>query len=69
MPYSYKEISKKLKKEGYSLLRMGKGSHVVFGKENSRIIVPHHGGKDISPGVEKQILKILGKTKEEFRRI
>ena len=42
---------------------------IINNKENSRIIVPHHGGKDISPGVEKQILKILGKTKEEFRKI
>ena len=69
MPYSYREISKKLQREGYLLLRRGKGSHVIFGKGIKRIIVPNHGGKDVSSGVEKQIIRILGKTKEEFRRI
>jgi hypothetical protein len=31
--------------------------------------VPNHGAKDISPGVERQILKILDLTIDEFRNI
>jgi hypothetical protein len=31
--------------------------------------VPKHGSKDVSPGVEKQVLKILELTLGEFRKI
>lgn len=69
MPYTYREISKKLEKLGFVILRRGKGSHVVFGKDDIRIIVPRHGGKDISPGVEKKIIKLVELSPEDFRSI
>jgi len=69
MPYNYREISKRLEKLGFVVLRRGKGSHVVFGKDDIRIIVPRHGGKDISPGVEKKIIKSVGLSSEDFRAI
>jgi hypothetical protein len=31
--------------------------------------VPNHGSRDISPGIEKQVLKLLGLTIEEFKKI
>jgi hypothetical protein len=31
--------------------------------------VPNHGSKGISPGVERQLLKILDLTVDEFRKI
>jgi len=69
MPYQYREIKQRLQKLGYSILRQGKGSHVIFGKENKRIIVPNHGGKDISIGVEKKIIKSINLSSSEFRNI
>lgn len=69
MPYTYRKIAKKIEKMGYVILRQGKGSHVVFGKAEKRIIVPNHSGKDISSGVEGKIIKLLCITKEEFRKI
>jgi len=30
---------------------------------------PKHGSNDISPGVQRQLLKILSMTREEFRNI
>ncbi len=68
MPFKYREIEKKLVKIGYNIVRK-KGSHVIFSNGKSTFPVPHHGSKDISPGVEKQILKILDLTINEFRNI
>jgi predicted RNA binding protein YcfA (HicA-like mRNA interferase family) len=69
MPYTYRKIAQKLKKQGYEILRQGKGSHVVFGKGKNRIIVPNHGGQDISPGVEKKIVDLLKMDKDSFQKL
>jgi mRNA interferase HicA len=68
MPFKYKEIERRLLKMGYSIVRQ-KGSHVIFSDGKNTFPVPDHGSKDISPGVEKQVLKILGMSVDEFRSI
>ncbi len=68
MPFKYREIEKKLVKIGYNIVRQ-KGSHVIFSNGKSTFPVPNHGLKNISLGVEKQILKILNLTINEFRNI
>lgn len=68
MPFKYREIEKKLAKMRYSIVRQ-RGSHVIFSDGNNIFPVPNHGSKDISIGVEKQILKILGLTVSEFKNI
>lgn len=68
MPYKYKEIEKRLRKLGYNAIRQ-KGSHVLFSNGFTTFPVPNHPGRDISPGVERQILKLLQMTKEEFRKL
>ncbi len=68
MPFKYREIEKRLKKIGYRIVRQ-KGSHVIFSDEKNTFPVPNHGSKDISPGVERQLLIILNLTLEEFRNI
>ena len=68
MPFKYREIEKKLLKIGYRIVRQ-KGSHVIFSNEINTFPVPKHGSKDISPGVERQLLKILNLTFEEFKNI
>ena len=68
MPFKYKEIERKLTKMGYRVVRQ-KGSHVIFSDGKNTFPVPNHSSKDISPGVEKQLLKILGLTISEFKNI
>ena len=68
MPYSFKEIEKRLRKLGFKVVRQ-KGSHVLFSNGTTTFPVPNHSGRDVSPGVERQIIKLLRMTKEEFRRL
>ena len=68
MPFRYREVESRLLKMGYNIVRQ-KGSHVMFSDGKNTFPVPNHGAKDISPGVEKQVLKILGLTAAEFRNI
>ncbi|CAN2042139.1 mRNA interferase HicA [Candidatus Magnetomoraceae bacterium gMMP-15] len=53
---------------GYKVVRQ-KGSHVIFSDGKNTFPVPNHGSKYISPGVEKQLLKILGMSVDKFRNI
>ena len=68
MPFKYRELERRLIKLGYKIVRQ-KGSHVIFSDEKNTFPVPNHGSKDISLGVEKQILKILNLSIDEFRNI
>ncbi|MBI5816447.1 MAG: type II toxin-antitoxin system HicA family toxin [Nitrospinae bacterium] len=69
MPYSFREIERRLRKLGFLIVRQGKGSHVIFSNGPVSFPVPRHGGKDISPGVERRILKLTGLRQEEFRNL
>ncbi len=68
MPYNYNEIAKKLKKLWYREVRQ-KWSHVIFSNWKTTFPVPSHWWKQISNGVEKQILKLLKMSKDEFDSI
>ena len=68
MPLKYKEIEKRLLKTGYRIVRQ-KGSHVIFSNGKDTFPVPKHGSRDISPGVERRLLKILGLSIEQFKNI
>lgn len=68
MPFKYREIEKRLMKMGYRVVRK-KGSHVIFSDGKNTFPVPDYGSKDISPGVERQLLKILSMSVDEFRNI
>jgi predicted RNA binding protein YcfA (HicA-like mRNA interferase family) len=68
MPFKYREFERKLTKLGYRVVRQ-KGSHVIFSDGKNTFPVPNHGSKDISLGVERQLLKILNLTINEFRKI
>jgi mRNA interferase HicA len=68
MPFKYRDIERRLLKSGYQVVRQ-KGSHVIFSNGKNTFPVPNHGSKDISPGVERQILKILDLSVDEFRKI
>ncbi len=68
MPFKYRDIRRRLKLLGYKIVRQ-KGSHVIFSDGKNTFPVPNHGSKDISPGVERQILRILDLSLIEFRNI
>ncbi|MBS1256376.1 MAG: hypothetical protein MAG581_02198 [Deltaproteobacteria bacterium] len=68
MPFKYKDINKRLLKLGYTIVRQ-KGSHVIYSDGKTTFPVPKHGSEDISIGVEKQILKILKLSRDEFQKI
>jgi len=54
-----KQIIKILEKEGWAVLRIN-GSHYRLGKGSSRVTVPVHSGRDIGPGLLKEIMKQTG---------
>ena len=68
MPYSFRDIEKRLNKLWFSAVRQ-KWSHVLFSDWQRIFPVPNHWWKDISPWVEKKIIWLLGLTKNEFDNI
>ncbi len=68
MPYKYKEIEKRLFSLGFKVVRQN-WSHVLFSNWKLTLPVPNHWWKDISPWVEKSIIKVVWLTKEEFKII
>ena len=68
MPYKFRDIQKRLLLLGYEIIRQ-KGSHVIFRREKHIISIPKHGSKDISKGLENQLIKTLELSAEEFRNL
>ena len=68
MPYSYLEIEKRLKLLGFKIVRKN-WSHVIFSNWKNIFPVPKHGGKEISPWVERKIIKLVWLSKEEFKNL
>jgi predicted RNA binding protein YcfA (HicA-like mRNA interferase family) len=54
-----KEVLKKLKKNGWCVLRT-QGSHFRLGKKDKRVTVPIHGSKDLGKGLLAAITKQTG---------
>ena len=69
MPFKSAELIKKLEKLGFVQKRQA-GSHLIMYKTGYQpIIIPVHKGKDVSSGVERQILKILDMSLAELKNI
>jgi len=68
MPYSYKDIEKRLYKIGYKIVRQN-GSHVLFCKWNIIFPVPKHSWSEISIWVENKIIKNIWLSKDEFKNL
>lgn len=69
MPYKFCDIEQRLKRLGFSIVRQGKGSHVIFSDGTHTFPVPKHKGQDISKGVENKILSILNISAKEFKNL
>jgi predicted RNA binding protein YcfA (HicA-like mRNA interferase family) len=45
-------------KAGFQLLR-SEGSHRIYGKDGTRVVIPFHAGKILHPKIVKQVLKAI----------
>ncbi|ACO83851.1 type II toxin-antitoxin system HicA family toxin [Clostridium botulinum] len=54
-----KDVIKQAQNIGWEI-KTQRGSHVKLVKDNSTVIIPHHGSKDIPIGTLNKILKQLG---------
>jgi predicted RNA binding protein YcfA (HicA-like mRNA interferase family) len=53
-----KEAEKLLLANGFHLSRQ-KGSHRIYRKEGTRMVIPHHQGKTLHPKIVKELLALL----------
>jgi len=53
-----REAEKRLLDNGFELIRT-KGSHHVYKRDDTRIIVPFHSGKVLHPKIVKQVLEVM----------
>jgi len=60
MPVKPQDIIRLLEKDGWQLLRKGKGSHLVYAKCRKKTIVAVHKGKDVPKSTVRQIEKQTG---------
>jgi len=51
-------------KAGFELLR-SEGSHRIYGKEGTRIVIPFHGSRILHPKIIKQVLKAIQNDEDE----
>ncbi len=65
--FRYREITKRLKKFGFSFDRQASGSHEIWynGQNDTYTTIPNHPG-DMPEGTLKAILRQAGITSEEF---
>ena len=57
------EMKRKLLRAGWTILRQGKGSHVIMihpEKPEQEIVFPDHGSAELGRGLELKILKQAG---------
>lgn len=59
------EVLRILLKYGFQAKRK-KGSHLILAKNNKRIVIPIHEGRDVPKGTLLNIIKQAGLTKKEF---
>lgn len=61
-----REVCQILEEHGFVLVRQ-RGSHLQYRHPDGRgTTVPNHAGRDLSPGLLRQIIKDIGMTREDF---
>lgn len=48
-----------LLKDGFAWVRT-KGSHRIYQKDNVRVVLPFHAGKNLHPKIVKEVLTAIG---------
>lgn len=56
----YNEFFKLAKRNGWQFSRQGKGSHEIWEKGEKKVVIPNHGSKEMSKGLEKNLTKEMG---------
>ncbi|MDP9375229.1 MAG: type II toxin-antitoxin system HicA family toxin [Chloroflexota bacterium] len=62
---SGRELGRILERHGWRLLRV-RGSHHLYGKGASRIVVPVHGNQTLKAGLQRDLMKQAGLTEEDL---
>ena len=64
--FSYREVTRKLKKQGFEFYRAGKGDHEIWFNPRTQLktTIPHH--REIKEGTLHNILKQCQISIEEF---
>ena len=67
----YREITRRLSKQGFHLYRRGKGSHELWVRDDDGLVVPvpHYRGKKIRKGTVRAIIREIGVSIEEFMQL
>lgn len=68
MPYTAKEVLRKLEKAGFQVKRQS-GSYVVLRHSDGRQTYVSIHSKDIPTGTFKKILKQSGLSEEQFKKL
>lgn len=68
-PLSYREVIKKARKAGFIFRRNTGGTHEIWWNDAKKktCVIPHH--HEIKPGTVKSIIKQLGLTEKDFRKL
>lgn len=51
------EFLREIKRKGWILVRLGKGSHEIYEKDGVQFSVPNHGSKEMGKGIENKLRK------------
>ncbi len=60
VPMKYSSFLRLIKKNGWRLLRQGKGSHEIWQKHDQKVSVPNHGSREMPKGLERKLRKDMG---------
>lgn len=68
-PLKYKEVIKKARKAGFLFRRKTSGTHEIWWNEKKKktVVIPHH--KEIRVGTLRNIIRQMGLTAEEFKKL
>jgi predicted RNA binding protein YcfA (HicA-like mRNA interferase family) len=58
------EAEKLLLKAGFSLSR-SKGSHRIYNKGSTRVVVPFHAGETLHPKIIKEVYEAIGSPESD----
>lgn len=68
-PLPYRVVIRKARKAGFAFRRKTSGTHEIWWNEELRktCVIPHH--REIQPGTLRSIIRQMGLTEAEFRRL
>ncbi len=62
---SGRELARILERKGWRLIRV-RGSHHLYGKGVSRIVIPIHGNQTLKTGMQRDLMKQAGLTEDDL---